>query len=398
MGLATYARAQGKQNDEPATLDPAAFPKINQLCQGIVEDGYAPGAVLLIGIGDKVVMRKTYGDRMTTPTTEKMTFDTLFDLASLTKATSTASAVMLLVQDGKIGLDDPVSKYVPEFKDSGKPDITIKQLLTHESGLPAYTNAKTVEEMYGPRPNPEGLIERIAGLDRKADPGKEYIYSCLNYLTLARVVQNVTGKNMDTFLRERMWKPLGMKDTTFFPNKEQTARTAPTIYEKDVMRRGAVHDPLAYYSACDAYASGNAGAFSTVDDMSKYCRMILHGGELDGTRIFRPDVWELITTNQAPVDLEERSCGWGVWTSDSYATSLNKTPDTCCLGHTGYTGTIIWMDKLSKAYVILFTNCVYPSDKSENKKGVVNARKKVIATVVDNLDVYKDVRQKTAGQ
>ncbi len=390
--LASCATLQGAPKQQ-AHLDPAAKPKIDALVQEVVDNGNTPGAVLLIGIDDKVVMRKVYGNRMTEPSVEPMTFDTLFDLASLTKATTTASAVMLLVQDGKIALDDPVSKYVPEFAATDKPEITIKQLLIHESGLPAYTNATTVEEMYGPRTNPDGLIKRIAELDRKAAPGEEYIYSCLNYLTLARVVQNVTGENMNDFLRRRMWDPLKMKDTTFFPNEAQTARTAPTIYADTKLRRGAVHDPLAYYSSCDAYASGNAGAFSTVSDMSRYARMILDGGQLDGVRIFKPEIWTLITTNQAPEGLEPRSCGWGVWTSHAYATSLNQSPETACLGHTGYTGTILWMDKLSKAYVILFTNCVYPDDKKENKDAVIAARRKVISTVIDNLDIYKDVRE-----
>jgi len=379
-----------------ARLDPAAIGKIDALCQGMVDEGFTPGAVLLIGIGDEIAMKKVYGNRMTKPAIEPMTEDTLFDMASLTKATATASAVMLLVQDGRIRLGDPVSQYVPEFQNTGKPDVTIKQILTHVTGFPAYTNAAKLAETYGPRPNPDGLIKQIASLNRVAEPDTKYVYSCLNYLTLARVVQNVAGENMDAFLHRRMWQPLGMKDTTFFPTEEQTARTAPTIYANGQIRRGAVHDPLAYYSACAAYASGNAGEFSTVDDMGIYCRMILNGGKLNGVEVFRPDIWELITTNQAPPGLDERSCGWGIWGPDSYATSLNNHPATCCLGHTGYTGTIIWMDKLSKAYVVLLTTCVYPADKEENKNGVIKARKQAISTVIDHLDLYKNVRGEAA--
>lgn len=393
LGLVSCSWMGGGQEAVQFHLNPAAYQKIDALCQGIVNDGYAPGAVLLVGVGDKVLMRKAYGYRMKEPTQEKMTVNTLFDMASLTKATATASAVMLLVQDGKMKLSDHITKYVPEFRNTGKPDITIKQLLTHDSGLPAYTSEAYLEKTYGPGPNPDALIKRIASLDRVAPPGTKYVYSCLNYLTLARAVQNVTKENMDTFLRKRLWGPLGMKDTTFFPNKEQTARTAPTIYKDGVLRQGKVHDPLAHYSDCASYASGNAGEFSTVDDMSKYVRMILHGGELNGHRIFRHDIWEEITTNQAPEGLKERSCGWGVWSGDkAYGTPLNQTPDTCTLGHTGYTGTIVWMDKLSKAYVILFTNCVYPDDKGINKREVIQARRKVISTVLDNMDIYKGLR------
>lgn len=392
----TSGGAGGGGSTPMARLDPAAIGKIDALCQGMVDEGFTPGAVLWIGIGDEVTMKKVYGNRMTKPAIEPMTEDTLFDMASLTKATATASAVMLLVQDGRIRLSDPLSQYVPEFQNTGKPDVTIKQLLTHYTGFPAYTNAAKLAETYGPRPNPDGLIKQIASLNRVAEPDTKFVYSCLNYLTLSRVVQNVTGENMDAFLRRRMWQPLGMKDTTFFPTEEQTARTAPTVYTDGQIRRGAVHDPLAYYSDCEAYASGNAGEFSTVGDLSLYCRMILNGGKLNGVEIFRPDIWDLITTNQAPPGFDERSCGWGIWGSETYATSLNKHPATCCLGHTGYTGTIVWMDKLSKAYVILLTNCVYPADTEDNKNGVIEARKQVISTVLDNLDLYRNVRSATA--
>lgn len=383
----------------PGGLDPAAYPIIDELCQGMIDGGHTPGVALLIGRGDQILKRQVYGNRMNEPWVEPMTYDTLFDLASLTKATCTASAVMLLVQDGKIALDASVAKYVPEFDREGKRQITILHLLTHTSGLPAYTSAAYLEENYGPRPNPDALIKRISELDNKYETGKGYVYSCLNYLTLARVAQNVLGHNMDPFLRERMWKPLGMNNTTFYPSATQLPRTAPTIYsEKEGFRRGMVHDPLAYYSVCESYAPGNAGGFTTVDDMSKYARMILNGGSLGGVTIFRPDIWEKITTDQVPEGVDaDRSCGWGVWSEGSYATPLNQTPETCCLGHTGYTGTILWMDKLSKAYVIVFTNCVYPVDKKENKDAVIAARRKVIKTVIDHLDLYRDVRQQPAG-
>lgn len=397
--LAGCSWLPGKSKAPAVTLDPAALPAIENLVRGCVEEGYTPGAVLLIGIEDRILIRKAYGARMNEPAHEKMTEDTLFDLASLTKATSTSSAILLLAQEGKLSLADPVSKYLPEFRKEGAPEITILQLLTHVSGLPAYTSADKLASTYGPRPNPDGLIQGIAALELKAKPGEKYIYSCLNYLTLARIAQVVAGENMDTYLRRRLWAPLGMKDTTFFPTDEQRARTAPTIYSKtsEVIRRGDVHDPLAYYSACPAYAPGNAGVFSTVDDMSRYCRMMLNGGELDGARIYTPETWALATTNQAPAGLEERSCGWGIWTEEPYATPMNQTPETCCLGHTGYTGTIIWMDKLSRAYVILFTNCVYPTDKEENKKAVIAMRREVIRTVVQNLSLYKSAHPAPAA-
>ena len=371
-------------------FDPAAYEKIEALCQKLVEDGHTPGVVILIGRGNRVLLRKAFGCRMNDPPSEPMTVDTLFDLASLTKPTATASAIMLLAQDGKVSLDDCAARYVPEFDCDDKREITIRQLLTHTSGLPAYTSADQVEKECGPRPNPDGLIRHIAALPRKYETGKGCVYSCLNYLVLARVVQNVTGGNQDVFLRERLWRPLGMKDTTFFPTAGQIARTAPTIHRDGMLRRGEVHDPLAYYSVCAAYAPGNAGCFSTVDDMARYVRMLLNGGRLKRTRIFRPDIWEKIVTDQSGPLAVGRTCGWEIAAGDAYCTPLNKTSESCCLIHTGYTGTLVWMDMLSETYVIFFSNCVYPTDELRHKNAVIAARREIVRTVLDNLDIYRE--------
>jgi len=383
-----------KKVQKEVVLDPIALEKIDEITNGLVEDGFTPGAVVLVGIDDKILMRKAYGNRLS-DSDEPMTEDTLFDLASVTKATSTASAIMLLVQEGKLSVDDPVAKYIPEFAENGKEKLTIRSLLTHCSGLPSYTSASKLEERFGPRPNPQGLIQQISELKLNGVVGENYVYSCLNYLVLARIAQKVSGQNMSDYLRERMWKPLGMNDTTYYPTEEQVARTAPTLRNGEGIRRGMVHDPLANYSVCEEYASGNAGAFSTVDDLSRYARMILNGGKLGRKRIFKPEIWETITTNQSPDTIRtKRSFGWGLWTDDCYATPLNEEPENAVLGHTGYTGTIIWMDKLSKAYFIMLTNCVYPDDKPQNKEAVMAGRREAIKTVVDNLSIYRGVRGK----
>jgi len=386
--------ANGKAVQD-AGLDPAGLEKIDRICQRLVDDGNAPGIVLLIGRGNKTLFQRAYGCRMMEPHSEQMTLDTIFDMASVTKSTATASAIMFLVQDEKIALDDPIATYVPEFSIGGKDKITILSLLTHCSGLPAYTNARYLEDNFGPRPNPSALIKRIAELDLQGEVGEKYIYSCLNYLVLARAAQNVLGRNQSDFLDERLWTPLGMSDTTFFLTEEQLARTAPTIYENGELRRGLVHDPLACYSVCSEYAPGNAGEYSTAADLSKYARMILQGGKWKGKRIFKPEIWTRITTNQSPDTIDTaRSCGWGLWTDDVYTTPLNEKPEAAVLGHTGYTGTLVWMDKLSKSYIIFLSNCVYPVDKSETKDAVIAGRRRIISLYLDHLDLYKEVRNK----
>jgi len=379
-------------------LDPEADEKIEAICRKVVEDGHTPGVVLLIGRDDKVLLRRAFGFRMNDPTSEPMTVDTLFDLASLTKPTGTAAAIMLLAQDGRIRLDAPVARYVPAFDCEDKKDITVAHLLTHTSGLPAYTSAGLVEKECGPRPNPDGLIRHIAGLPKKHPTGKGCIYSCLNYLVLAGIVQNVTGQNQAMFLRARLWRPLGMKNTTFHPTAEQIARTAPTIHRDQRFRRGEVHDPLAYYSVCGSYAPGNAGCFSTADDMAKYVRMLLNGGRWKRVKIFEPAIWERIVTDQTGLLRAERTFGWAVATGDAYSTPQNKTSETCCLIHTGYTGTLIWMDKLSKAYVIFLSNCVYPTDEARHKNAVIEARRNIIQTVLNHLDIYRSNASKTVTE
>lgn len=377
----------------PVDFDTAAYAKVDSLCQGIIDNGNTPGVVLLIGLGDEILMRKAYGNRMVQPHQETMTIDTVFDLASITKASATASAVMLLVQDGVLSLDDPVVKYLPALKREDMPDITIKQLMTHTSGLTQYTNYQNLLENYGSGPNLFGLFKAIAAEERIGAPGEKYQYSCLNFQILSRIVHEVIGMNMEKFLRARLWDPLGMKETTFYPTEEMVARCAPTKFDEKEFRRGRINDNLAFYSICEAYAPGNAGVFSTADDMRIFVRMMLNGGVLDGVKIFNPEILELMTTNRVPDHIDTpRSCGWVVWNEEEYLTPLNKQPENCCLGHSGYTGTIIWMDKYSKAYVIMFTNCVYPIDKQANKDEIIRARKSVIRLVLDHLKVYEEYK------
>ncbi len=367
-------------------IDPSAFEKIDALCQGIVDNGNTPGVALLIGrcYDDKpdiILYQKVYGKR---DETELLTTDTLYDLASLTKATFTAPAVMLLIQDGVMSDEDYVYTHIPGFEQHQKGDVKIKHLLTHTSGLPAYTSTSGLP----PRPNPDALIDKICGLSKIYNTGEGYVYSCLNYITLARTVENVSGENMHNFLKRRLWDKIGMIDSTFYPTDAQIARTAPTTHS----RRGRVHDPLAwYYTDYDAktHACGNAGGFSTVLDESRLARLLLHKGKLYGKQIYTTQTVWLMTTQQTPV--AQRTYGWGVWTSSTYSNPENQTPETCCIGHTGYTGTIMWLDKYSKTYLIMFTNCVYPYDNSENKNAVIAARRAVIRCVLDHLDIYNGV-------
>jgi CubicO group peptidase (beta-lactamase class C family) len=380
-----------------AALDPAVAKKIEAICRDLIADRHAPGIVVLVGRGGQALFREAYGYRLNDPDREPMTVDTLFDLASLTKPTCTALAILFLVQDGRVEFEAPVGRYVPEFNTPDKADITIRHLLTHTSGLPAYTSAGLVEQMYGPRPNPDGLIRHIAVLPKKYATGTDNIYSCLNYLVLGRVVSNVTGRSLDAFMRRRLWNPLGMDDTTFFPTPKQLARTAPTIHNGALLRRGEVHDPLAFFSVCRDHAPGNAGCFSTVDDMGRLVRMLLDGGKVEGRRILEPAILEKIMTDQTGALHARRTFGWELGTQSAYISPRN-TAALPALVHTGYTGTLVWMDRRTKAYVIFFSNSVYPADEKSHKNAIIMARRELVKAVLTSFDTASKKPEEKAAK
>jgi len=371
-------------------IDPSVFAFIDAKLQSQVDAGNTPGVALFIGRcpeqgPDEVLYEKVYGWRENTTTNpderEDLTIDTLFDLASVTKPTFTASAVMFLIQDGILSEEDFAYSYIPGFEQNGKDDIRIRHLLTHSSGLPAYTGVPGSP----PGPNPDALIQKICGLSEVYSTGEDYTYSCLNYIILARIVENVTGESVTEFLKRRVWDEVGMIDSTHFPSTEQINRTSPTT----LTRRGKVHDPLAYYYTdytAKNHACGNAGGFSTVLDESRLIRILLRKGTLYGKQIYTPSIVEKITTRQTSV--ASRTYGWGI---SSYARAENQTPETCCLSHSGYTGTYIWFDKYSRAYIVIFTNYVYPNDNSSKKSAFRSARADMIWGVINHMDIYNNV-------
>jgi CubicO group peptidase (beta-lactamase class C family) len=366
----------------PGGIDPAVFAIIDQECQATVDAGNTPGVALLIGRcpengPDEVLYQKVYGYRVGM---ETLTLDTLYDLASVTKPTFTASAIMFLLQDGLISDEDFVSEYIPGFEQQSKGDVKIKHLLTHTSGLPAYTSTSGLPA----RPNPDALIGKIAGLAKTYTTGEGYVYSCLNFITLARIVENVSGETVTAFLKRRLWDPIGMIDSTHFPSTEQLARTAPTLAAA-TRPRGRVHDPLAwYYTDYDlqTHACGNAGGFSTVLDEARLCRLILRDGTLYGKPLWTPETVSLLTDRQTSV--AGRSYGWGVSTS-WYGKSANV------ISHSGYTGTYLYIDLTSRTYCVIFMNYVYPDDNADKKSAAGTARGNVFQAIMQNLDDYNGV-------
>lgn len=349
------------------TAAAADFSRADALIETAIDRGQIPGAVLLVGQGDAILYRKAYGWRALLPERVPMTVDTVFDLASLTKPVATATSVMVLADRGKIRLDDPVAKYLPPFKVNDKDGITISQLLLHRAGLIPDNPLSDYER--GPRQS----IANVMNLPTVAPPGSRFMYTDVGYIVLGELVRAVSGKPLEQFAAEEIFRPLGMRDTMFHPPDALKARIAPTEQRAGHRMVGEVHDPRAYALGG---AAGHAGLFGTADDLSRYCRMILNGGRLDGTRVLSEQAVREMTRPQDLGDDDLRSFGFDIDTPYSSPRG-DRFPRGVSFGHTGFTGTMLWMDPASKSYVIMLSNSVHPDGK-----GNVIALRRYVSTAV----------------
>jgi CubicO group peptidase (beta-lactamase class C family) len=341
-----------------------------------INEGNLPGAVVVVGGKNGVVYRKAFGNSWLVPEKKPMTLETIFDLASLTKPIATATSIMILVERGQISLEDEVRKYIPEFKpyvdEQGKEyHAKIYHLLTHTSGLPDYTSADSIKNKYG-YPAPEGTIETICNLPRFAPPGKEFKYSCLGFITLAEIVKRVTGKNIAEFSKENIFIPLGMKKTTYNPDEKLKKECAPTEFRNGKIICGEVHDPLAYVQGG---ISGNAGLFSTADDLAIFAQMILNKGVYKNKRILGSKTVDLMTSIYPKVEFAGRGLGWDI--NSAYMQQSGDIFEIGSFGHTGFTGTSIHISKKEGIFVIILTNRVHPDGK-----GNVAPLRRSIANIV----------------
>jgi uncharacterized protein YbbC (DUF1343 family) len=328
--------------------------------QGIVEReiqaGNIPGAVVLIGTSDSVIYRRAFGYRSLEPKKLPMTEDTIFDVASLTKVVATTTAVMQLVEKGKISIDAPVYKYWPAFKAKGKKHITVRHLLTHYSGLRPDLDLKPKWKGYGT------AMKMILREKPLFPPGAYFIYSDINFEILGEIVRRITGSTIDKYCKENIFKPLGMKDTGFKPSPVMRDRIAPTEYCNGNILHGEAHDPTCYNMGGVA---GHAGLFSTADDLSIFARMLLNEGIYNGKRILKSETIERMTAPQSPPNKKLRGFGWDM--EAPLASNRSDLFPVGAYGHLGYTGTSIWIDPVSRIYVIVLTNRVHPNGKGDVK-------------------------------
>jgi uncharacterized protein YbbC (DUF1343 family) len=336
---------------EEVGMDGDKLTEIDQVVAKGIAAGEMPGCVVLIGRRAKVVFFKAYGNKQIEPKPVPMTLDTLFDMASLTKPTATATSVMILIERGKLGLDDRVAKHIPEFGQNGKEPITVFQLLTHQGGLIPDNALADYED------GPQKAWQRIYALKPRATPGSKFIYTDVGYLVLGELVRKLSGKNVHEFSRDHVFGPLGMTETGYVPPKQLRERAAPAEKRNDQWIQGEVHDPRAYL--LDGIA-GHAGLFSTAGDMAVYAQMMLGRGEHGGVRILGPRTVAMMT-RAYPVSNGFRGLGWDRRTG--YSSNRGKAFSSKAFGHGGFTGTAMWIDPELELFVIFLSNRLHPDGK-----------------------------------
>jgi uncharacterized protein YbbC (DUF1343 family)/CubicO group peptidase (beta-lactamase class C family) len=339
-------------------LDEKRLEGVGPVVEAAVAAHKIPGAVVVIGHQGHVVYRQAFGERSLVPERLPMKVDTIFDMASITKVMATTTAVMQLVEQGKIDLNAPVSDYWPEFKQNGKDLVTIRELMTHYSGLPPDLPLKPEWTGY------DTAMKLIEDSPLDVPPGTRFIYSDINFETLGEIVRRITGQTLDVYCAEHVFGPLGMKETMFKPPASLRNRIAPTQYEHGAsgpVLWGVVHDPTSRFMGGVA---GHAGLFSTADDVSIFAQMLLDGGTHNGIRILSSLSIEKMTTPQTPPGKTAiRGLGWDI--ASPFASNRGELLDVGSFGHTGYTGTSIWIDPVTQTYVIVLTNRVHPDNRGE---------------------------------
>jgi uncharacterized protein YbbC (DUF1343 family)/CubicO group peptidase (beta-lactamase class C family) len=346
-------------------FDDSRLARIDGLVEGAIRAGQLPGAVVLVGRGDRTVFLKAYGNRAVAPATEPMSVDTIFDIASLTKVVATTTSVMVLLEQGRIRLNDRAAAHIPDFGRYGKQDITIRHLLTHVSGLRPDLDLNVPFEGYAK------AIELATEEVPDAPPGQRFVYSDINFFLLGDIVARVSGEPLEVFARTQVFDPLGMKETMFRPPHTLAARIAPTERCEMLawpcstpgapMLRGIVHDPTA--RRMDGVA-GHAGVFSTASDLARFARALLRGGELDGRRVLGPLTVAKMIEPASPEDhRNQRALGWDV--DSAFSSNRGELLPVGSFGHTGFTGTSIWIDPATQVYVVFLSNRVHPDGKGD---------------------------------
>jgi len=315
-----------------------------------------PGAVIVVGGRGRILYRKAFGLAAIEPRRLPMRPDAVFDLASLTKVVATTTAIMQLCETGALQLDEPVAHYWPEFGAAGKAAITIRQLLTHTSGLRPDIDAAARWS------GAQGALAWIAADHPVVRPGSGFLYSDLNFIVLGELVQRASGEPLDVYAKEHIFAPLGMSDTTFHPAPAERARIVPTDRQDGVLRWGEVQDPTAHRMGGVA---GHAGLFASADDLAKFASVLLDGGATANVRILRPETVAEMTHRTTLPGGMQRALGWDI--ASPYAAGMDAVLGPDGFGHTGYTGTLLWLDPDRDVFLVVLTSRLHPDDRGDAK-------------------------------
>ncbi len=351
-----------------AVLATEPYDRIAPLVEKAIADKQLPGAVVLVGRGEQVLYRKAFGFKTYSPAAAVTTPDTVFDLASLTKPLVTTTLIMQLVEQGELRLSDPVGKYLQQLTDAEVKKITMLQLLTHSSGLADGFDRREFWQ------GKAGLDAALAKLQLKTKPDQQFVYSDIGFILLGLVVEQVTKQPLDLLAQQRIFQPLKMKDSRYLPLDKPSQdvayvqRIAPTEnlkgdvdYQKLLPNyaqpylHAVVHDPTALRLGGIA---GHAGVFGTADDLALFAQMLLNGGELKGQKVLSPLAVQRLLT-PVVIGNQSRALGWDMQTA--YSAPKGDLLPQGSFGHTGFTGTSIWLDPASRTYIILLSNRVHPN-------------------------------------
>lgn len=383
QGFSAEIAHKGLMQADPETmgLQASRLKFIDDAVRASMKAGETPGAVVLVARHGKIAYCKAFGNRSLKPKTEPMTTDTIFDMSSLTKVMAATPSIMLLVENGTLRLEDKVKRYLPKFSGGGKDGITVRQLLTHYSGLkPDFDLSR---QWFGY----EDALNELWKTTAVSEPGKEFAYSDINFIALGEIVHAVSGKTLDVFAQEYIFVPLSMKDTCFRPPAKMVSRIAPTENRKntlqylkgqssqpahDAMLRGEVHDPTAWRMGGVA---GHAGLFSSAQDIAIYAQMLLDRGAYPGGRLLSSLTVQAMTSPQSPADAPQvRGYGWDI---ESTYSSPRGDIFAQGYGHTGFSGTSLWIHPQSETFIIVLTNRVHPDGGKD-----INHLRGAIANIV----------------
>ena len=387
LTLLTVCRMDGKQLEQvsPADLqmDETYFPQIDLWVNQLMQADNIPGAVIAVGRGDRLALLKKWGERQRNPHPEPLTFDTLYDLASVGKVVALAPSIAMLVDQGKISYTDKVTKYLPELTGKGLNNITVYDFLTHTSGI---------RDGYSWEGTPSDIWKRICQVPCKARPGEQFEYSCLGFLILGKLVERVSGETYADYTRNHIFLPLGMVDTMFHPDEQRRRRTATTQFFDGRWIKGEANDTR---SRRMGGGTGNGANISTINDMAVYASVILNKGKYtteDGKvqQLFSPETYEKMAAS-CPTPAGTRSRGWDKRSNKENRGALMSP---LALGHGGWTGTAIWIDPAFNTFVVVLSSRLNINPSAPN---IYPTAAKITDRVIDSIrDPHNETKIRTS--